>query len=298
MSYPVEVWVDANYQGLSAKLDYRTYWNIIQTGLPNDSISSLKVGAFTKVVLYDDISLQGQSITVMGPREIPSLSNYPGSMNDRISSIQVIRVEPDIVTKMQCCQGIQTGLSCGEFSAENGAICNNVMTEYCATRMGEPVCQSWCKAHPAQCDSMVLTYCAAHPEDPYCACVNSPAAVSGAINPKCVDRKCLNTGYLTSAMIGSNCPNIVTCEVKNYLTNSGVILSNTIPVQQNCGGAGAQVPTNTTTTDQQPGAQTDTGPGPELIMGWPKTYILYFLIFLLIIFAAVVGISIISDWVG
>jgi hypothetical protein len=40
-------------------------------------------------------------------------------------------------------------------------------------------------------------------------------------------------------MRNTACPTVVNCDIKNYLENSGVILSNSVPIQQNCGDTGS-----------------------------------------------------------
>lgn len=277
MSYPVQIWDGVNYQGNTAGLTYKKYANMTGIGIADNAITSLKIAPFTQVTLYDGINYAAPSLVIYGPKEIPNLSIYTSNFNDRASSIAVIRLEPDINTKMTCCQSGTSG-TCGEF-VPGAAVCQTVSTAYCSERMWDPKCQSWCRANPAICDPMAIEYCKTYFNDPFCSCILSPVQTAGVINPKCVDKTCLTSGYLTTNMLSTACPNQITCEVKNYLTNTGVILSNTIPVQQNCGGGSSPQPsppivTNPVTTD-------DT----TAITGLSSTWI--FLIFIMFIFMTI-----------
>jgi hypothetical protein len=255
MTYPVTVWDARDYTGSTkANIDYGTYSNVTKIGMPNDSISSIKVAPFTKVTLYDDAYYRGNKISFTGPKNIPRLGDYDSGWEDIITSIKVERVEPPIATQLSCCQGTTAATSCGEYKP-NSARCNSVLGTYCAdaAHLGEQRCRTYCRANTAQCDTAVVAYCAANPTDPFCTCLMSPASTKGLINPKCVDRKCLDTGYITTSMGATACPSQVTCAINTALTNSGVILSNTVPVQQNCG--------NTTTPPYVPPViLTPTGP--------------------------------------
>jgi hypothetical protein len=45
----------------------------------------------------------------------------------------------------------------------------------------------------------------------------------------------MDTGYATTNMKNTQCPNVINCTVKNQLINSGVVISNNIQTDQNCG---------------------------------------------------------------
>ena len=148
--------------------------------------------------------------------------------------------------------------------------------------MKDPACQAWCRENTTKCDSAVIAYCDLNPDDAYCACLKSPANTKGIINPRCVDRKCLTTGYMTTGMLQTQCPSMVDCSIQATLNNSGVILSNQIPIQQNCG-----TPTTPTTPN--------TSNPPQVIITEPaqsSSSLLIFFIFLFIIFVISLGVII------
>jgi len=264
ISTPAQVWEDYNYKGSTSKLSYRNYSNVSSLGIPNDSVSSVKVAPFTRLILYDDSSYRGKKISISGPREIPNLSVFTGDMNDAATSFKVERIEPSGRTIADCCTGKSSSYECGEFKP-NSSTCVSSMGEYCtAARMNLPECRSFCKENPAECDAAVISYCKDN-TDPFCACVNSPAAITGAINPKCIDRACLDTGYLTSNMIQTSCPSVVNCKIQNTLVNSGIVLSNSTPIEQNC-GAGGEIETN-------------------ILDDGSKNYVIYALVFIFILVA-------------
>lgn len=303
--YPVTVWGARSYATDEpyANLDYGSYPMPNNIGIPNDSISSIKVAPFTKVTLYADYNYGGSNISIYGPKEIPDLSVYGGGFEDVTSSIIVTRMEPTIDVKMACCQGQTASYECGEYQPGT-ATCANVIAQYCdASHMGEAQCQAWCRQNPAQCDNVAVQYCNTNPSSPFCTCLKSPANVKGIVNPKCVDKQCLDTGYLTSAMQNTNCPSIVDCSVKTELANSGVILSNTIPVQQNCGNTTGVTPytptpstsTNTTTTTTPPNTQPGTQPSTtQVIALFIQQNILIVLLFLICLFVAIIGLVFIA----
>lgn len=240
-SYPVIVYEADDFNGRSAKFAYGQYPDMSLTGVGNDVVSSMRVAAFTLLELYEHSYYKGRKVTIKGPMDVSSLRFYQGEFNDYTSSIKVIRLEPSYATKLACCAG--NGGLCAEF-APGSARCEATMLDYCtvAGGMGTPQCQSWCRANPAKCDNAVIKYCASNPTDPFCTCILSPAQTKGLVNPKCIDRKCLDTGYVTSNMLSTNCPSMVTCSITAALANSGLILSNTIPIQQNCGNTTVVAP--------------------------------------------------------
>ncbi len=232
---PLTVYADENYNGITLGLVVGVYPSVRNIGIPNDSITSLRVAAFTKVVLYADDNFAGTSITLLGPIDIPNLKYYAGGFNDATSSISVTALPPTLDFQAGCCRGTNDAGQCGKY-VPGSAACNTTLSQYCSTNMGTAACQQYCRANSAVCDSYVASYCDKNPTDPYCACIKSPAQVKNIYNPKCADSKCLNTGYLTTAMQNSNCPSIVDCSIKTSLENNGVLLSYSVPVQQNCGG--------------------------------------------------------------
>lgn len=292
---PLQVWQDEQYRGLSAVLGYGRYPTAQSMGIGNDTITSLRVGTFTQVTLYENDSYSGRALTIVGPKYISNLKNYTGDFNDLTSSAVVARLEPSLSEKFLCCTGASPAGACGEFTPGT-QTCHAAIASYCASNMGSQACQTWCKQNPGYCDSAAISYCSASPSDPFCACINSPVNTTGAINPKCVDRKCLETGYLTSGMLSTNCPSIVNCDVQTIINNSGIIADISIPIQQNCGAPGVSVlPTNSAPTHAP-----ERTPGPTLgsVVAAARSspnFVLYVLVFLLVVFVAVVG-AFLLDW--
>ena len=238
---PLTVYADENYNGITLGLNIGQYPSVANVGIPNDSVTSLRVAAFTKVVLYENDEFTGASITLLGPIDIPNLKYYAGGFNDRVSSIQVINLPPTLDFQAKCCRGINDAASCGKYSP-GSAACATTLSQYCGTHMNESECQSYCRANSSVCDAYVNSYCANYPSDPFCACIRSPAQVKGIVNPKCVDSKCLTSGYLTKKIKNANCPSIVDCSIQTSLVNNGVLLSYTVPIQQNCGNNATPTP--------------------------------------------------------
>lgn len=283
---PVTLYEDVGYGGISAGIGYGNYSNITSAGFPNDAVSSIKVAPFTKVVLYENTGFTGQSLTLYGPVDIPNLWEYKTRFEDIASSMQVIRMEPTPETKIACCTG--GGYQCGEFAPGSGA-CNSFTSGFCsqAANIANPYCKTWCRSNTATCDPAVIAYCASNPTDPYCACLASPANTKGVINPKCADLKCLTSGYLTSSMAVANCPPIVTCEAKVVLENSGVSLSNSIPVQQNCGNTVAIAPDGTPILAPAGNVSVQT----SALAAQPANSHLFLLFVLFILLSALVGLG-------
>lgn len=248
-NYPLTVWIAENYNSASGVINipYGEYANVSNIGVPNNSISSIKVAPFTVVVMWEDFNFGGAVTTIYGPIEIPRMYAWNGGWNDRVSSLKVVRFEPPVADKLKCCQGQSTAYSCGEFQPGSQA-CNTTYSNYCAAdKLGDPMCQLWCRQNTHACDPRAVQYCGANPADPFCSCILSPANVNNVINPKCADKKCINSGYVTTAMQTSNCPSIVNCSVRVNLENSGVTLSENVPIQQNCGVTSQNVPDGATT---------------------------------------------------
>lgn len=228
----VEVYKDKSYSGISAQLGYGRVGDVaLETGVPNDSISSIRIGPFTKATFYKDRYFAGPNIVIRGPAAVPDLSSYTGGLNNEISSILVERVEPTEADIMMCCTG-QSTANCGEY-AYGTPLCKSRIAKHCSTNLNDPFCKAWCKQNPELCDNVVIDYCRRNPTDPYCSCINSKA--SGIANPKCVDRNCITNGYLTTSMISTPCPAQVDCRMYVALSNSGVNIASQVPIQQNCG---------------------------------------------------------------
>ncbi len=230
MANVVRIYENPDYQGRNAGLQYGEYAAVDKsTGVANDKVSSLKVAAFTKAVFYQGKNFTDSSITIIGPMSIPHLKNYKGGMNDNVSSIKITRIEPSGDTKAKCCAKLLPEQQCGEFWGSS-PTCDIAVSEYCRTRTSDAVC----------------------------TCINSTLIdPKFGIHPKCIDKKCLETGYQTTGMKSTACPAIVDCKIQNQLVNSGIVLSNIIPVQQNCGtGATSSVIGDASIMDQLLSTQT------------------------------------------
>jgi hypothetical protein len=234
----VAIYDNDTYRGLSAVAGYGEYWRVDQTlGFKGDVLTSLKIQPFTRVILYEHENYGGKALVIDGPKEIPKLTNYVGGMNDKTTSMRVQRLEPSAQFKAECCSGKRSVYECGEY-ASGGAICTNAMAGFCGvpSNISNDMCKTWCRNNTAYCDASVRSYCASNPNDSYCTCVLSKAGdPKYGVNPLCVDKKCMDTGYATTNMKNTQCPNVINCTVKNQLINSGVVISNNIQTDQNCG---------------------------------------------------------------
>lgn len=118
-----------------------------------------------------------------------------------------------------------------------------LMANYCSNDPRHPECLNWCKRLAANkdgfCDSIYNSWCNVHPNDPICTCIKSPLQDPKiGLNPKCNDKKCIDTGYLTQNMINTNCPDITNCSIQPLITNSGVQVTG-INIDQKCGNNNA-----------------------------------------------------------
>ncbi len=216
-----------NYQSLPFVVEYGSYPILSDIGFPDNGLASIKVAAFTKVTLYEHHNYTGAFITYIGPAEIPDASRI------WTSSIKVEKFEPTDSIKIACCNGQQSAKECDPYIAGSGT-CAAATLNYCAVNMDKAMCQSWARANQNIADPIVNAFCKINPSSPFCACINSKATGFG-INPKCVDKSCLDTGYLTANMQSANCPSIVSCNIYANLQNSGISMAQSIPIEQNCG---------------------------------------------------------------
>lgn len=288
--------------------NYGIYPNLSIIGIPPGWVWSVEVAAWTQLILYSQPNYAGSQLSLHGPVSIPNLASYRIPFGGMTQSLKVVRTEPSAAVKMACCNGTKPSYECGEYKPGT-AQCTTAINNYCSTNMQDKQCQAWCRSNSALCDNYVQAWCDLHPTDPYCACIKSPAQVKGLINPKCIDRNCLNTGYLTTTMQNTNCPSMVNCDVQVSLANSGISLANTVPIQQNCGannattGVNTQTPNNTPTQTTPTGTQT-TPTGTQTTITQPDTLIqpnmtqilLIVLIFILIICVVVIAIIYIPDF--
>jgi hypothetical protein len=86
------------------------------------------------------------------------------------------------------------------------------------------------KGAQATCDTFMFDYCKTHPTDPKCTCINSKVPM-----PQCNDGSCSNTGYLTSTMANTPCPDVVNCTAVSNYVSSGAISFVTPQQSQQCG---------------------------------------------------------------
>ena len=119
----VDVYEHADYRGMRKQLGVGRY-NLAQMGLPNDCVSSLRVGRGLKVTLYQDAGFQGQSVSYL------SDTSYVGSFNDKTSSIVV---EPAAALQVELFEdegfrGRCTVLGVGSYSAGEHGIGNDRLT--------------------------------------------------------------------------------------------------------------------------------------------------------------------------
>jgi hypothetical protein len=90
--YPDEkviLYTDANYKGQSVSLGVGTWNTMEQAGFVNDGLSSIKIPAGYKVILYENPDASGNSTTLTASRN--DLSSGFGNWNDKVSSITIYR---------------------------------------------------------------------------------------------------------------------------------------------------------------------------------------------------------------
>lgn len=152
---------------------------------------------------------------------------------------------------------------------------------FCINNLGRKECQDWCRQAGGDCDSAVIGWCSTHHDDPYCTCINSAITdPKYGINPKCVDSKCLSTGYITQNMKNTACPDITNCEVQAQLINSGISLAG-VTINQNCGKS----PTTQPSVPPQPtpGSTVPTQPAASVSLLSNQWVILFIFIFIVLV---------------
>jgi hypothetical protein len=91
----VEIFTDCNYSGKSVKLGLGNYRNSDVIGLPNDSISSFKIPAGLKVILFEDNDFKGKSFGIATDKPCLTDNSMPGktgkTWNDQVSSIKIVK---------------------------------------------------------------------------------------------------------------------------------------------------------------------------------------------------------------
>ena len=83
----IVVYSDCNFAGPSKTLSPKTYSNSKQIGLPDNSISSIKIPAGYKAVVYTEENMKGREVSLT-----ESIKCLPHVLNNEISSIIVSKV--------------------------------------------------------------------------------------------------------------------------------------------------------------------------------------------------------------
>lgn len=83
----VQLYSDANYRGQSVYLVPGSYYSMQQAGLTDKSLSSIKVPAGLKVILFDKENFTGRNYTISSSRSSLSINGW----NDKAASIIVIK---------------------------------------------------------------------------------------------------------------------------------------------------------------------------------------------------------------
>lgn len=145
--------------------------------------------------------------------------NWKGNTNCRLwaeANPMSVEVTPRVIKN---CENDMSEW-CQSWETLNPLVYHASMKKYCAkNNMGKQVCIAYAKKNPGTIDGIMDTYCKTNPNSPLCSCINSPVFTdrgsysSGAVNPKCIDAKCIRTGYMTQNMIQAACPPTVDCRV-------------------------------------------------------------------------------------
>jgi hypothetical protein len=181
-------------------------------------------------------------ISYLGEKTSCCLGNGPGIAKYTCNpSYTAANDECNSVYADYCATGdrIISDPKCVNWRNMQPAASQQILQNYCVQNVNNPSCREWCKsradAGDGVCDVNVQKWCDEHPSEPYCSCVKSPLAdPKFGINPKCNDRKCIDTGYITQNMRNTNCPDITNCDVQSKLLNSGVQLTG-VTINQSCG---------------------------------------------------------------
>jgi hypothetical protein len=270
-----------NYSGKSSYIETSQQVKTLET-MFNYGVRSVKVNDRYVLTIYDQAYYAGRSVKITGPANIPDIIKYSGGENLRFSnaafSYQVQWLGPSDQWKAQCCTGQNTSSQCAEYglSSTTSSQCLNTMATYCTKpeNITDPMCKTWCRSNTAYCDAAVRSYCATNPTDSYCSCINSKVDDPRyGLNPLCVDKQCMDYGYATTNMRNTQCPSVINCTVKNQLVNSGVVFSNNVATDQNCG-------TNDSTTNPTSDDSNDVS-GTEPFL---QKYLYVFIFFVFILF--------------
>lgn len=190
----------------------------------------------------------------------------------------------DSVMKSYCQQGdkVHTDAKCKEWCTLRPDACRETKAAYCTKHLDMRECRDWCNRdeNAGACAAGVQDFCDVHPTDPYCSCLKSVILnIDAGVNPKCVDQDCLMSGWLSQNMRNANCPNIINCDLKLAVENSGVSFATSVPVEQNCGSTGDQVNKNVEVTNTLPPIQDDRKMSTGMLV---TIMVLVFILFVLI----------------
>jgi hypothetical protein len=122
--------------------------------------------------------------------------------------------------------------------------------QYCSNNMNNFRCREFCLQNPGKCDTIVSQYCINNPTDSLCNCINSPIS-KYKYNPLCLDKNCINSGYVTNSMLtsrGTGCQ-IVDCSVILDINAGGNVNFDNVDIVQDCQAKKAITETMNTTTN-------------------------------------------------
>lgn len=193
------------------------------------------------------------------------------------------------------CSGSQifTDPTCSAWAKANTSQAIPIKMQVCAN-MNNCTCRNWAVSAEAMgnIDSIMTPFCAANPNDPLCTCINSPfVAINGC--PNKFDKKCVATGYETSSMIKSQCPNIINCNQQVNLTPAQLSLMVDSTVNLSCGGGTNAVVSNTggSTSKTTSVGSASGGTGSST---FSTTDIMYIVALIFLILIVVIAISIVA----
>jgi len=159
--YPVQLWTGNNYTGDTVRLQYSGIYpvnSLNKLGLANSAvISSLVVAAYTEVIFYEFENRLGRRNHINGPAEIPDLSTYFKTTWFKPTSMIIKRIIPNLLDKMNCCQGFTPAGLCADYTVGSWR-CNNSIKNYCADdKQSLQICKEWrCRKTPE--DSTCVNY--------------------------------------------------------------------------------------------------------------------------------------------
>lgn len=251
--------------------------NGLYGGYGSGNISSAQLWNGTGIAqytLYYSPELTGASRTFTATSDL---------LGDNTNSLSLSLINPNQV-RFDCCTSAKSGPLCGTLYSDTGStLCKGLVANACALDVSSAYCQNYALSNPGTCDVAAAAYCKKNPTASFCNCINSKVvAMPGSNAPNCLDAQCLKSGYVTSAMKNTKCPDIVNCTVQAQILSSGVTLNAGIPVTQNCGN-------NTTTTTTTPVTVVPPAQIPASTVGTiSSTYYIYlFIIFIVAIFLGI-----------